>query len=58
MALADILDLLRCPLCGGPLVDRIDKGAVECAACRLRYPIEDSGILNLDPREARSTEAS
>ena len=62
----DLLDIIACPLCKGPLElqvaaiapdDAADAGAVRtgtltCAPCNERYPIAD-GIPNLLPPELR-----
>ncbi len=56
----DLLDLLACPLCKGKLTltvlrqegPEILEGALACAVCDERYPIED-GIPNLLPPELR-----
>ena len=58
----DLMDLLACPLCKGELTltviaeaeegGEIVDGALGCAACDERFPIED-GIPNLLPPELR-----
>ena len=52
----DLLDILVCPLCKGPLV--FDKSAQEliCKADRLAYPIRDDIPVMLE-HEARPLEA-
>ena len=37
----DLLALLVCPKCRGPLEHRGAESALDCPACRLRYPIRD-----------------
>lgn len=39
MVSPDLLNILICPACGSAVREK--DGAVECAACRKRYPIED-----------------
>jgi uncharacterized protein YbaR (Trm112 family) len=42
MALAkELLDLLACPQCKGPLVYDETAATLTCGACRLSYRIED-----------------
>ena len=56
----DLMEILACPLCKGELTLTIDEekdnevisGALLCAACNERYPIED-GIPNLLPPDLR-----
>lgn len=66
----DLLDIIACPLCKGPLelqahtiapVDSPDPGAalvgtLTCAPCNERYPIAD-GIPNLLPPALRDAAA-
>lgn len=55
-----LMDVLACPLCKGALdlaVEREEagevlEGALSCAACGERYPVED-GIPNLLPPAMR-----
>ena len=64
----NLLNILACPICRGPLTLQADKtapadapnageiltGALTCSPCNERYPITD-GIPNLlppDPRDA------
>ena len=57
----DLLDILRCPVCKGPLtlaVDRqtereIETGTLACRRCSVAYPIVD-GIPDLLPPEDRA----
>ena len=56
----DLMEILACPLCKGPLTLTIDAadeaevlaGSLHCAACNERYPIAD-GIPNLLPPAQR-----
>lgn len=36
-----LLEVLRCPRCKGPLTHEPAPPSLDCAACRLRYPIRD-----------------
>jgi uncharacterized protein YbaR (Trm112 family) len=45
----DLLEILACPACKGPL--RLDESSLVCTSCRLRYPIRD-GIPVLLAEEA------
>lgn len=57
----DLMDILACPVCKGPLELRVEeeegteiiKGSLHCTKCSETYPIEDS-IPNLLPPELRS----
>ncbi len=57
----DLMDILACPVCKGPLELRVEKeeeqeivtGSLYCPKCRETYPIEDS-IPNLLPPSLRS----
>lgn len=53
MALDPVLrDLLVCPKCKGKLDYTEDPEALTCAACRLRYAVEDDiPILLIDEAE-------
>ncbi|GBD11668.1 hypothetical protein HRbin23_01339 [bacterium HR23] len=52
----DLMDILACPVCKGPLSlavereqdDEVLQGSLSCARCQETYPIED-GIPNLLP---------
>lgn len=46
---AELLDLLRCPCCRGPLA--VEPDALRCDACRLRYAVRD-GIPDLVVEDA------
>jgi hypothetical protein len=37
----DLVDLLACPKCKGPLTLRPDDSAFECPACKLAYLVVD-----------------
>jgi uncharacterized protein YbaR (Trm112 family) len=41
MPVADLLRLLACPRCKGPLEDVDDGHVLRCRACALRYPVRD-----------------
>ena len=57
----DLMDILACPVCKGPLELRVEteegqevvKGSLHCQHCTEIYPIEDS-IPNLLPPSLRS----
>ncbi len=61
----DLMDILACPMCKGPLTltivaaeaDEVLTGDLTCAACNERYPIED-GIPNLLPPAMRASMAA
>ena len=39
---SELLQILRCPQCkGGLRVIEVERPTLECAACRLRYPVRD-----------------
>lgn len=38
-----LLEILVCPKCRGPLTAAADHSALDCPACRLRYPVERYG---------------
>ena len=56
----DMMDILACPVCKGPLTLTITKedanevieGSLHCATCNETYPIEDT-IPNLLPPDLR-----
>ena len=54
MSLAtELLDILVCPKCKGPLEHRLDPEQLVCHACRLVYAVEDDiPIMLID--EAKS----
>ena len=35
----DLIDMLACPKCKGPLTLRADQSAFECQTCKLAYPV-------------------
>lgn len=37
----DLMELIRCPQCHGQLRLRPTDGGLECAACKLVYPVVD-----------------
>lgn len=46
---ADLLALLVCPQCRGPLDYQPDDARLVCPACRLAYPVRDGiPVLLLD----------
>lgn len=48
-----LLALLVCPRCKGTLEHRVEVPALDCAACRLRYPIRDDiPIMLVDEAES------
>lgn len=48
----ELLEILACPACKGPLEVRPDHGALDCRACRLRFRVEDDiPIMLLDQAE-------
>ena len=57
----DLMDILACPVCKGPLELRVEeeegeevvKGTLHCGRCQEEYPIVDS-IPNLLPPSLRS----
>ena len=64
----DLLDIIACPICKGPLELQADAiapddagevwtGTLACIPCNERYPIAD-GIPNLLPPELRDAEVS
>ena len=61
----DLMDILACPMCKGPLTltiaaveaDEVITGTLRCPACNEDYPIE-VGIPNLLPPEMRRAMAA
>jgi uncharacterized protein YbaR (Trm112 family) len=49
---SELLEIVVCPRCKGPLALREDERAFTCAACRLEYAVID-GIPNFLIDEAR-----
>jgi uncharacterized protein YbaR (Trm112 family) len=62
----DMMDILACPVCKGPLTLDVTKeeaeevvtGSLHCAQCNETYPIEDTIPNLLPPDLRRSMEAS
>ncbi len=53
----DLLDILACPQCKGPVCYLPAAQEIHCAACRLAYPVRDEiPVMLID--EARSIESS
>ena len=48
----ELIDILACPKCKGPLTLRGDESAFECAACKLVFAVVDD-IPNFILEEAR-----
>lgn len=45
----EFLEILACPSCKGPLEPADGEDALDCRACRLRFPVEDGiPVLLLD----------
>ena len=42
----ELLEILACPKCKGPLTWNKEKNTLDCAGCRVRYPVTD-GIPEL-----------
>ncbi len=55
MGLNEIKEILRCPVCLGPLKDRPEERAMDCPECKLRFTV-DGDILNLIPAQALELE--
>ena len=36
-----LLEILVCPKCKGPLDYSVEQSTLTCPACRLRYPVRD-----------------
>lgn len=51
-----LLDILVCPVCKGPLVNKAKAGELICKACRLAFPVRDGIPVMLVP-EARELPA-
>jgi len=47
-----LLDILVCPLCKGPLIQRKNANELICRPCRLAYPVKDDIPVMLED-EAR-----
>jgi len=48
----ELIDILACPKCKGPLTLRLDESAFECPVCKLAYPVVDD-IPNFIIEEAQ-----
>jgi uncharacterized protein len=48
----DLIDILACPKCKGPLALRADEAAFECDRCKLAYLVVDD-IPNFIIEEAQ-----
>jgi uncharacterized protein YbaR (Trm112 family) len=49
----ELLDILACPKCKGPIRLREDAATILCEACRLAYPIRDDiPVMLIDEAEA------
>lgn len=38
---SQLLEVLVCPRCTGPLEVRVSESSLACPHCRLRYPVHD-----------------
>ena len=52
----ELIDILACPKCKGPLTLRPDESAFECSACKLAYLVVDD-IPNFIIEEAQPLKA-
>lgn len=53
MICKDLLDILACPQCKGPLTLDEEKGGLVCKKCRLIYPIRDDiPVMLIDEAQA------
>lgn len=48
----ELIEIVVCPRCKGPLALKEDQSAFTCAACKLSYAVED-GIPNFLIEEAK-----
>ena len=55
MGIREIVDILCCPICKGPLENHLDEGGMDCPKCRLRYAVKGD-ILNMLPSQALDLE--
>ncbi len=55
---ANLLDILVCPLCKGPLLYKKAQDELVCKPCRLGYPVRDGipVMLEDDARKLPPTE--
>ena len=53
-----LLDILVCPLCKGPLLNKKAQDDLDCKPCRLAYPVRDGipVMLEDDARKLSPTE--
>jgi uncharacterized protein YbaR (Trm112 family) len=48
----ELLEILVCPRCKGPIELTADESWLLCSACRLRYPVrEDIPVMLVDEAE-------
>jgi uncharacterized protein len=52
----ELIDLLACPKCKGPITLRPDESAFECATCKLAYLVTDD-IPNFLLEDAQNIDA-
>lgn len=49
----ELMEVLACPKCKQPVVLAEDQQTIECAACRLRYPVRDDiPVMLIDEAES------
>ncbi len=52
MIAAELLALLACPSCKGPVTQTNDAASLVCPSCRLRYPVREGiPVMLLDEAE-------
>lgn len=55
----ELLEILACPKCKGDLEYKENEQVLECAACRLRYPIKDDiPIMLIDEAQPIPSEST
>ena len=48
----ELIDILACPKCKGPLEYSSEQSTLTCTSCRLRYPVRDGiPIMLIDEAE-------
>jgi len=48
----ELLDILACPKCKGPVLPDPDQSVLICAACKLAYPVRDDiPVMLIDEAE-------
>lgn len=48
-----LLEILACPKCKGPVTPKTDESGLVCAACRLVYPVRDNiPVMLIDEAES------